>query len=139
MTPPDEQQSEAREHWEGVQNDEASSHNLPDFFPWLESNEKCPKCGSSMGDWICPACGRTKWGAILAILTLGAAFLLAPLLTWSLRNAAARWSCSGCSLLLGLALTMAGIGSVVVVLRTRSEIRRAARQPGSGDPGARAG
>ncbi len=29
---PDEDIDELRRHWEGVQDDEAASHNVPDFF-----------------------------------------------------------------------------------------------------------
>ncbi len=32
ITPNYDEIEEARKHWEGIQNDEAASHNVPDFF-----------------------------------------------------------------------------------------------------------
>lgn len=132
-----EEISESRKHWEGVQDDEAMSYRLPEFFSlsavfdaissWLGrvSDVKCPKCDSTMEhDLTCPQCGYIEWKTIVSCLVVGSVCLVVPFLTWSMQNLVAKWGCGGCSLVSGLLICGIAFSLAITARKAQKSTRR---------------
>jgi ribosomal protein S27AE len=89
-----------------------------------KGDNKCPKCGALIRgqDWTCTHCGHTQWGPIIMVMVVGGVCLATPFFTWAIQEPAAKWGCSGCSLLLGLTFAGVALSSIVTALRARVRV-----------------